>query len=210
MVLLEGEKLFLNVDDPNEDGWNGQWSAAGDMVLHLSYDFPNVKRVRRFLQDFADLLRVAGCSTMSLLSRDRQRADTNARHMRNSDMLKTFDEMRKGGELTDMSLVPTADVPEELLDLGSEGGGGGGGGVQNSDNGIASQSLRPDGQVGEGAATQLSGPLELSAHRVVLAASIPYIRDWAKDWRHVTSDGVELVEFNGTLFGAKAVLGQYS
>jgi len=123
MVLLEGEKLFLNVDDPDEDWWDGQWSAAGEMVLHLSYDFPSVKRVRRFLQDYPDLLRIAGCSTMSVFSRDRLAPDTNARHMRNSDMLKIFDEMRKGGEIIDLSLVPTADAPEELLDLGSEGRG---------------------------------------------------------------------------------------
>ncbi len=213
MVLLEGEKLFLNVDDPNEDGWVGQWSAAGDMVLHLDYDIPNVKRVRRFLQDFSNLLRVAGCDTMFLLSRNLTTAATNACHTRNSDMLKVFDEMRKGGEITDMTLVPKADAPEELLDLEE---GGGGGGVRNSDNVTISQSLpgSPTSEIGEqlhkGAATQPSeNAPELSAHRVVLGAAIPYIRDWAKDWKHATSDGVVLMEFNGTVFGAKAVLGQY-
>ena len=91
-----------------------------------------------------------------------------------------------------------------------------GDGIQNSDNGtdLQSHSGLPTFEIGcqvdEEAAIQPSErPLELSAHRVVLAASIPYIRDWAKDWKHGTSDGVKLVGFNGTLFGAKAVLSQY-
>ena len=185
MILLEGEKLFLNIDDPKEDSWDGQWSTAGEMVLHLEYDFPNVKRVRRFLQEFAKLLCVAGCSTMFLLSRDLLTAATNACHTRNFDMLKRLDKMREGGKIIDMGLLPKAVAPEELLGLSDDEGW--------------DDVLNPEGI-----------SLELSAHRVVLAAATPYIQDWAKGWKHgVTSDGVELLEFNGTAFGAKAVLGQY-
>jgi len=185
MILLEGEKLFLNVDDPKGDSWDGQWSTAGEMVLHLDYDFPNVKRVRRFLQDFAKLLCVAGCSTMFLLSRNLLTAATNACHTRNIDMPKRFDEMRKGGDIIDMGLLPKAVAPEELLGL--------------PESGRWDDIPNPE---------RIS--LDFSAHRAVLVAAVPYIRDWAKDWKHrVTSDGVELVEFSGTIFGAKAVLGQY-
>ena len=184
MILIEGERLFLNVDDPKKDSWDGQWSAAGEMVLHLDYDFPNVKRVRRSLRDFAKLLCVAGCSTMFLLSKNVLTAATNACHTRNFHVPKRFDEMRKGGEIIDIGLLPKAAAPEELLGLS---------GGRRGDDFLNSERIS----------------LEFSAHRAVLAAAAPYIRDWAKDWKHhVTSDGVELVEFNGTVFGAKAVLGQ--
>ena len=44
-------------------------------------------------------------------------------------------------------------------------------------------------------------PSELGAHRVILAAAIPYLRDRAKGWK---VDGVvDEIHFYGSAFGAK-------
>ena len=48
-------------------------------------------------------------------------------------------------------------------------------------------------------------PLELRAHRLVLAAAIPYFRDRAKGWKiESVMDGVR---FYGSAFRAKLLLG---
>jgi hypothetical protein len=42
-------KLFLNVNDPTEDGWTGKWEAAQNIVLNLHYDCQQLRTARDFL-----------------------------------------------------------------------------------------------------------------------------------------------------------------
>jgi len=199
MVLLGREKLFLNVDNPSEDIWVGQWAGAEELVLNVPYDYGDVKRVKKFLQDYANLLRVGGCSTMSFW--ESRAATTGAHHLTISGLMEILDEMRKRGKTADMVLVPTSGAPEEMFDLGT-----------------CTEVLESEEEANRGKIAGTSGDisndvftnlLELRAHKIVLASSSPHVRSWAEDWEHSTSHGMDLLSFDGTYFCAKAVLGKY-
>lgn len=201
MVLLEGEKLFLNVDDPCEDWWVGKWVMAQELVLNLHYDYGNMKRVKAFLQDYNTLLRASGCSTMLLSSREREEPAVTSTQ---SDIMSVFNEMRRGGEILDMVLIPTFNSPIDVLSSLDSAG---------VDMGPESD-LGDSGSEEEAAGENLADVIEnvdpsLRAHRVILAATIPFIRDWAEGWKHNKLDDLALVEFNGTSFGAKCILGKW-
>ena len=207
MLLLGREKLFLNVDNPSEDRWVDQWATADELVLNVPYDYGDVKRVKEFLRDYANLLRVAGCSTMSFW--EHNAAPTEARHLMMLGLMEIFDEMRKRGNTTDVVLVPTNDAPEEILDLGTCT-------APTADVSGSHAELLESEEEAHGAGTSGDIPddaftnlLEFRAHKVVLAASSPYVRSWAEDWEHDTSHGMDLLSFDGTYFCAKAVLGKY-
>ena len=219
MLLLGNEKLFLNVDDPSEEWWPGQWVMAEELVMNIHCDYGDMKHVKKFLLDYANLLRVSGCSTMSRFSRQPTAVATQARYLTKPGLMKTLDEMRKSGKATDMVLVPTADVPEELLDVETELVGQDGS-AQTSDVLGSSPELLETEEVATdndgitaGASSEIPDDvftdlLELRAHSVILAALIPHVGNWA-DWKHETSHGKDLLDFDGTYFGAKAVLGKY-
>ena len=210
MLLLGREKLFLNVDNPSEDQWVDQWATADELVLNVPYDYGDVKRVKEFLQDYSDLLRVAGCSTMSFWKHEA--TATEARHLMMLGLMEIFDEMRKSGKTTDVLLVPTNDAPEEILDLGtctSQTAG-----VWGSDAELLESEEEAHGGITAGTSDDIpddvfTNLLELRAHKVVLAASSPHVRSWAEDWKHDMSHGMDLLSFDGTYFCAKAVLGKY-
>ncbi|KAK7036692.1 hypothetical protein VNI00_011357 [Paramarasmius palmivorus] len=54
------ERLFLNIDDPDDLGsWSGKWIAADDLFFNIQ-DTGRSRGVRTFLKKFPNLLRVAG------------------------------------------------------------------------------------------------------------------------------------------------------
>jgi len=210
MLLLGREKLFLNVDNPTEDQWVDQWATADELVLNVPYDYGDVKRVKEFLQDYSDLLRVAGCSTMSFWEHDA--ATTEARHLMMLGLMEIFDEMRKSAKTTDVLLVPTNYAPEEILDLGTCSAETAG--VLGSHAELLESEEEAHGAIIAGTSDDIpddvfTNLLELRAHKVVLAASSPHVRSWAEDWKHDMSHGMDLLSFDGTYFCAKAVLGKY-
>ena len=212
MLLLGREKLFLNVDNPSEDRWVDQWATADGLVLNVPYDYGDVKRVKEFLQDYANLLRVAGCSTMSFW--EHKAATAEARHLTMLGRTEVLDEMRKRGKTTDMVLVPTNDVPEEVLDLGTCTTAQTAGVLGSSHAELLESEEEAHGGIIAGTSDNIPDDvfknlLELRAHKVVLAASSPHVRSWAEDWEHDMSHGMDLLSFDGTYFCAKAVLGKY-
>jgi hypothetical protein len=223
LVPLATEKLFLNVDDPSEEWWDNQWVAAQDMVLNFDYDIQDIKRVKRFLQEYSNLLRASGCNTVSQFSEMRSVAVSGTRSTRQSEMMTVFNEMRKSGELTDMAFRPTADFPIEILHSLEEGGGAQ---EEVESDQVVEEGLnlnaRPEGGFEDGPAAEQTSATQDSidshpsidlhpdhlAHHVILAAALPYIRDRA-NWSRRTHGQVEFIDFNGTSFGAKAILGKY-
>lgn len=219
MLLLGKEKLFLNVDDPSEDWWVGQWVTAEELVLNIHCDYGDIKHVKRFLLDYANLLHSSGCSTMSRISRQPMAAATEARYATKPGLMKTLDEMRKSDKATDMVLVPTVDLPQEMLGFETELVGQDGNAqtscvLDSSPEPLETEEVATDNdETTAGGSSEIPDDvftdlLELRAHSVILAALIPHVRSWT-DWKHETSHGKDLLDFDGTYFGAKAVLGKY-
>ena len=207
-------KLFLNVDNPSEDWWGGNWVMAKEMVLNLHYDYEGVKRVKVFLQDYSTLLRASGCITMALIGK-REHAVTDL-SSKQSDIMKVFNEMRKAGEVVDVVLVPTFDFPIDVLNsLDSDGVDMEQDEQESEELGVHNSSDLAESGLEQEAEEEITAYIpdnidpELRAHRVILAASIPFIRDWAEGWKHNKLGELALVEFNGTSFGAKCLLGKW-
>ena len=226
LVPLATEKLFLNVDDPSEEWWDNQWVAAQDMVLNFDYDIEDIKRVKRFLREYSNLLHASGCNTMSLFSEMRSVPVSGTRSTRQSEMMMTvFNEMRKSGELIDMAFRPTANFPIDILHSLEEVGGAQEEEVESDqivEEGFINLDASTEGELEDGPAAEQTPARQDSidshpsidlhpdhlAHHVILAAALPYIRDRA-NWSRRTLGQVEFINFNGTSFGAKALLGKY-
>jgi len=196
-------KLFLNLNDPTEDEWLGQWETAQNIVLNLHYDHKHLKSAREFLLKYEKLLRAAGCSTMKLFSPDGHEPAPTQSESDNQRSREVQNEMRKAGVLTDMIFVPTSrysGVPMGA-DVGYSGRDGiheGGSECQDgADGGVESKSnILEDVEVDS---------LELRAHRLVLATAIPYFRDLSTGWN--VDNTVQGIPFYGSAFGAKLLLG---
>ncbi|KIM49917.1 hypothetical protein M413DRAFT_439046 [Hebeloma cylindrosporum] len=186
--------LFLNVNDPTTDEWTGQWEAAKSIMLNLHYDYGNLKTAKDFLLKYDKLLLAAGCSTMKIFNRDGREPAPGPSETDNQRLKEMLNEFRKSGELIDTVLVPTSsddeyesdaefgvdqDEQEQLQD-GADGGG------------------EPD------TIDEVEYPVELCAHRVVLAAAIPYFRERAKGWK--TDKVVDEIRFYGSAVVAKLLL----
>lgn len=212
LIPLATEELFLNVDDPYEERWGNQWVAAQNLVLDFDYDFQDIKRVRQFLKEYSNLLRASGCSQLNLTSKLQTAAAgavaTVARRSRLSEMSRVFDEMRKRGELTDMALIPTWDLPTEFFHSWEEGGR-----IVREGIDLDPERESEDGPTVEKSLTE-QDVIDLDihpdhiAHHVILAAALPYFRDRAKGWSRSIHGRLDLIGFVGTPFGAKAVLGK--
>ncbi|KAF8912158.1 hypothetical protein CPB84DRAFT_758744 [Gymnopilus junonius] len=63
---FENEKLFLNVADPENEPWAGNWVVAKDLVIQLEFDTGSKKYLRNFLKSYENLLLAAGCSSLAL------------------------------------------------------------------------------------------------------------------------------------------------
>ena len=192
--------LFLNVSDPTEDEWSGQWETAENIVLNLHYDHQSLKAARDFLLKYDKLLRAAGCSTMKIFDRDGREPAPSQSELCNQRLREAANEMRRARVLTDMIFVPTSRHPEvsmRALDDEYGGGSGIGEGEYMSDDGVElDRNILEDVEVDS---------LELRAHRLILAAAIPYFRDRANGWN--VENSVEAIPFYGSAFGAKLLLG---
>jgi hypothetical protein len=194
-------KLFLNVSDPTRDEWNGQWETAQNIVLNLHYDYEHLRSARNFLLKYNKLLLAAGSSTMKIFNRDRREPAPSSSESDNQRLREVQNEMRKSGELTDMVFVPTSSAPEVSMICQAGCGSGGGSGVNEVEYECkdgADRGMEIDNDV-------VVNPSALRAHRLVLAAAIPYFRDRAKGWK--TEGVVDGVRFYGSAFGAKLLLG---
>jgi hypothetical protein len=189
-------KLFLNVNDPIEDEWTGQWEAAQNIVLNLHYDYEHLKTAREFLLKYDKLLRAAGCSSMQIFSRDGHEPARTQLESDNQRSREVQNEMRKAGVLTDMVFVPTSHPSEVYMGAGGDYGDG-------RDDG--SEGIEEDPKFPEDVNVD---SLELRAHRLVLAAAIPYFRDLATSWK--VDNTIEGISFYGSAFGAKLLLGTSS
>ena len=61
---LQGQKLFLNVDDPQKDVWDERWTTANNLLFNLFYDTGGRYRIRKFLARFPALLRASGVKSL--------------------------------------------------------------------------------------------------------------------------------------------------
>ncbi|KAJ7766768.1 hypothetical protein B0H16DRAFT_372468 [Mycena metata] len=101
--------LFLNVDDSLFGPW--EWRSAGQLLFDVDYDYPktNTFRVRQFLQDFRPLLLAAGAGIEHAVDYMPVTTAVDGNTLRGS-----FDAMRKAGQLTDLVLMPTESMGEDI------------------------------------------------------------------------------------------------
>jgi hypothetical protein len=200
-LLSAGDlKLFLNVNDPTTDEWAGQWEPAGNIMLNLHYDYGNLKTARDFLLKYDKLLLAAGCGTMKIFNRDGREPAPSTSDTDNQRLREVVNEMRKSGELIDTVLVPTFISSE--LSIGEDYEGQHESIIDEIDYKCedgADSGVEPDNDA------VVVNPLELRAHRVILAAAIPYLRDRAKGWK--VDSVVDEIHFYGSAFSAKLLLG---
>lgn len=116
--LLEAQNLplYLNVNDPRTDIWDGNWSRGREMVLGLHYDTARLKRVGRFLHRYSELLALSGCISIKSFDRGSAVVPVQDVTIAIQDMRTTYNDMRKAGELTDVALIPTAMDDAEAAD----------------------------------------------------------------------------------------------
>lgn len=176
LLLFAEVPLFLNVDDPTEDTWDGKWEKASNLVINFAYDQAQLKRVRTFLRDYEKLLIASGSSTLNAGNRIERESPESERSSVLSDLRRRqamFNEMRLAGQMTDVVLMP---------------------------------SIRPTavGEPVEDRPHNNFDPSLLRAHRVFLAAALPYIRESVDGWL-LTPE----LKFYGTATGAKALLGTF-
>ncbi|KAF7322367.1 hypothetical protein HMN09_00014600 [Mycena chlorophos] len=106
----KNERLFLNVDNPDEDDWAGQWKSAAEMQFDIPYDYGTLVGVRRFLQEYRPLLLAAGVGQHHRA----QYAPSAAAAASSSDALRhAFNAMRLAGELTDLKFEPVRQETED-------------------------------------------------------------------------------------------------
>jgi len=110
--------IFLNVDDPDEDVWGGNWMPASGLILHMRYDAGEQKAVKRFLSHYGPLLKAAGCESLVRMGRTQTASSKKEADGVASDyfLRKTFNDLRLAGELTDTVLRPDG---EETYDESS-------------------------------------------------------------------------------------------
>ncbi|KAJ7461551.1 hypothetical protein FB451DRAFT_1497484 [Mycena latifolia] len=101
--------LFLNVDDPSFERW--EWRSAEQLLFNVEYDYEETKtfRVRRFLQDYRPLLLAAGAG-----SEEAVEYKPGAKSQDGHALREAFNLMRRAGELTDMLLMPSETMGEDI------------------------------------------------------------------------------------------------
>jgi len=189
-------KLFLNVNDPIADEWTGQWETAENIMLNLHYDFGKFRKAKDFLLKYDKLLLAAGSTTVKISNRDGSQPGPSSSESDHQRLKEVLNEMRKSGELTDIILVPTSRPSEGYLEENDE--------MHRAD---GLDDIQFEWQDGADSGVK---PVEdmvidspaIQAHRLVLAAAIPYFRDRVK-----LENIVDEIPFYGSAFGAKLLLG---
>ena len=189
-------KLFLNVNDPITDEWTGQWESAESIMLNLHYDYGKFRRAKDFLLKYEKLLLAAGSTTMKIFNRDGREPAPNSSESDHQRLREVLNVMRKSGELTDIILVPTSRPSEGYLEESYEMYRADGlDDIQFECQDGADSGVKP-------VEDMVDDSLALQAHRLILAAAIPYFRDRVK-----VENIVDEIPFYGSWFGAKLVLG---
>ena len=202
LLLSAGDlKLFLNVNDPTTDEWAGQWETAENIMLNLHCDFGNLKTARDFLLKYDKLLLAAGCGTMKIFHRDGREPVLGSSEPDNQRLKEVLNEMRKSGELIDSVLVPTFSSSEIYIGVNDE---------SDCESGVEEVEYECNDGAGDSGVEPDNGMVEvnsseLGAHRVILAAAIPHLRDRAKGWK--MDSVLDEIHFYGSAFGAKLLLG---
>jgi hypothetical protein len=196
--------MFLNVTDPEQQTWEGQWVAAKELVINLPYDTRSIKSVRDFLQSYENLLLAAGCGRLNISKQAQAPVDAGSENVTLQKMKEQFNQMRIRNELTDVVLVPmkARELAVEELEVGAIYKSDGeqllaGDAVENPDDGEALRLEIEDVNIGKS---------QLRAHGVILAAAIPHLQS-TLHWPRVVKTG-EIEFVGGTPFGAKCVLGK--
>ncbi|KAJ7074064.1 hypothetical protein C8F01DRAFT_1099109 [Mycena amicta] len=109
LISRSTDPLFLNVDDPNEEEWVGQWKSAEQLQFDIPYDYENTFKVRGFLQEYRVLLLAVGAGQHHTVQ-----FNPTAKAQDSTDLRSVFDEMRKARQRTDLMLLPG--VPGEDFD----------------------------------------------------------------------------------------------
>ncbi|KAJ6531640.1 hypothetical protein DFH09DRAFT_1044441 [Mycena vulgaris] len=107
LLLRLTEPLFLNVDDPAAEPW--EWRSAEQLMLNVEYDYDETFRVRRFLQDYRPLLLAAGVK-----SEEAVEYKPGLKPQDGNALRAEFDLMRRAGQLTDMLLMPSKMMGEDI------------------------------------------------------------------------------------------------
>ena len=110
--------IFLNVEDPDENVWGGNWTPASGLILHLRYDSGEQKSVKTFLSQYGELLKAAGCESLVRMGPNKAAEAGNVAQAVDTDgaLRKMFNDLRLAGELTDTVLRPDG---EETYDESS-------------------------------------------------------------------------------------------
>ncbi|KAJ7172036.1 hypothetical protein C8R46DRAFT_1190033 [Mycena filopes] len=108
-LLSAAGAVFLNVDDPLSQSW--EWRSAQQLLLDVTYDWPetNTFAVRRFLQSYRPLLLAAGADSEHAVDYKPRTTATDGNTLR-----AAFDRMRRAGQLTDVLLMPSDMMDEEM------------------------------------------------------------------------------------------------
>jgi hypothetical protein len=135
-----------------------------------------LRKSRDFILKYDKLLLAAGCGTMKIFNRHGREPAPSSSQSDNQRLREVLNEMRTSGELIDTVLVPTFSSSEVSLETSDESDRESGvDEVEHECNdGAGDSSVEPDNDAVE------VTPSELGAHRVILAAAIPYLRDRAK------------------------------
>ncbi|KAL0062525.1 hypothetical protein AAF712_010564 [Marasmius tenuissimus] len=100
---IHDHHIFLNVDDPQKDSWDGRWTTADNLLFNLFYDTGGCHRIRKFLARFPALLRASGVKELENPEVPQARLTSNEIFFRNQRT--RFAAMREEKKLVDVKFV---------------------------------------------------------------------------------------------------------
>ena len=108
MLDYNGERLFLDVDDPTLQ-WS--WNSASELLFDEN-DSSNPRRMRQFLRNHQGLLRTAGVREISHASVPNNLLSEDSREAQLAWFSSILDEMRKADQLADVAFIADSDGAE--------------------------------------------------------------------------------------------------
>ncbi|KAF7322359.1 hypothetical protein HMN09_00013700 [Mycena chlorophos] len=113
ILARRAEKLFLNVENADEDDWTaaGQWRSADELQFDLPYDYDNVVGVRQFLSEYRPLVLAAGAG-----QHHRVQFAASAQPPDSNTLRERFNRMRLARQRLDLKFVPAEPAKGEVID----------------------------------------------------------------------------------------------